>query len=354
MNAARGRDGCGIVPPSVSRSLPQLAGRAERVGYFELHDARKLLTTNPMALDSDSSASPAPPSPRGRWLVIAIAIGLVVVPWLWSAIPAEIARWYSAAAAEAAELENDVERALQHMDRAIRWNPREANLYAYRANLKLKQKDLDGAVVDADRAVNLSGNASLYPLTERVLVDQRRGDHARALRDADRIVQLAEEGAGPQVLPIGQAFQVDYAAALNLRAYARALAQQDIDQGLRDINQAFQRAGTEEIAEYLDTRGYLLYLAGKHEAADKDMQRAVELAEKSIAEFAAVVEGREVQGTDRDARMLRRRKRQLDETLAVLLHHRGLVHEALQRTEQAAADFERARQLGYSPQDGVW
>ena len=48
-----------------------------------------------------------------------------------------------------------------------------------------------------------------------------------------------------------------------------------------------------------------------------------------------------------DLRAWKRQERQLKEDLAVLLHHRGLVHQALQRPEQAAADFQRAEQYGY-------
>jgi hypothetical protein len=40
--------------------------------------------------------------------------------------------------------------------------------------------------------------------------------------------------------------------------------------------------------------------------------------------------------------------------LAVIYHHRGLVYERIGKTRQAQADLERARQLGYDPEKGVW
>jgi tetratricopeptide (TPR) repeat protein len=320
---------------------------------MQLDDERNLLTTNPMTLDSDSTAPPASPASRGRWLVVAIAIGLVIVPWLWTAIPAEIGRWYCAAAAEA-ELEDQTAHALQRMDQAIEWSPHDANFYSYRASLKLKSKDLNGALEDANRAVALAGEASIYPLYQRVLVYQRRSDHSHALKDVERLVELASDGRQTQVLPTGEPLALDYDQALNLRAYARALAQQEIELGLLDIEQAFQRAGTEEIAAYLDTRGYLFYLAGDFAVAEHDMQRAVELAEEAMQQFKSALDGRVAKLSGRDARLWQRQRRALQENLAVMLQHRGLVHEALQRTEQASDDFRRAQQFGYSPEDGVW
>jgi tetratricopeptide (TPR) repeat protein len=305
-----------------------------------------------MTLDSDSSSSSGPTASRGRWLVVAIAIGLVLVPWLWTAIPAEIARWYCAAAAEA-ELADATADALQRVNQAIRWNPREPNLLAYRADLLLKRKDVDGALNDADRAVQLAQGNSPYAFYQRILVHQRRGDHQEALRDVDRLLELASDGLEPELLPTGEILDLDYDELLNLRAYSRALAERDIQPALRDIDEAFRRAGSEDIAAYLDTRGYLYYLAGDLTAAEGDLQRAVELAEKAL-DLLKPVDPEESKLTGRDALIRQQRQRALQQALAVMLHHRGLVHDALGRKEQAEEDLRRADQLGYSPEDGVW
>ena len=304
------------------------------------------MNTTPTAMSSDSAAPVGPPSSRGRWLVVAIAIGLVAVPLLWIEGPAEVSRWRCAAAAEA-ELDRDYPRALQQVDRAIQWNAADPDLYAYRASLKLHLKDLDGAREDSDRAVTLSSEGSLYALYQRVLVNQRRGDHASALRDVDHMLRMVSDGAPPQVLPTGRLFGMDYDNALNLRAYSCALAEQNIEQGLADIQEAFLRAGTEDIPAYLDTRGYLRYLAGDLAASERDMQRAVTLAEELLDRF------RQEEPTG-DPRIWSDNDRQLKEDLAVLLHHRGLVQQALKRPTEAGTDFQRAKELGYSPEDGVW
>ena len=53
-------------------------------------------------------------------------------------------------------------------------------------------------------------------------------------------------------------------------------------------------------------------------------------------------------------KLTRRRQRGARQELAVLLHHRGLIHQKLENVSQAAADLQRAQELGYSPADGVW
>jgi tetratricopeptide (TPR) repeat protein len=275
---------------------------------------------------------------------VAVAIGLVAVPLLWTEVPAEIARWYLAAAVEA-QLDGDDTKALRQADRAIEWCDRSPELYAARASLELKLHDLDGALADADRAVALAPGA-IRALSQRVLVYQRRGEHERALMDVEKLVEVVRDQPTAS-FATAMASDMAYEDALNLRAYSRALAGREIKQGLADIEQAFLRAGTENNPAYLDTRGFLRYLDGDFAGAESDLQRAVQLAEALLQAFRA-------QGASGDPRVRRDQERQLTEVLAVVLHHRGLVHEAFHRPEEAADDFRRAQQYGYSPEDGVW
>ena len=50
---------------------------------------------------------------------------------------------------------------------------------------------------------------------------------------------------------------------------------------------------------------------------------------------------------------LLQRMRSLDHALAVMLHHRGLIFDSLDLTEQAQADFELARLKGFAPERGI-
>jgi hypothetical protein len=291
---------------------------------------------------------PSTPSPsRGRWWVVAVAVALVAVPLLWAEVPAEIARWYRAAADES-ELDEDHATALQQMNHAISWNNGDPLLYAHRAALRMEQKDLNGALEDCDRALAIAPPVkSSYALYQRALVYQRLGKHDLALMDIEQLVDLARQGAQPHLVSGDQVFGLDYPAALNLRAYARALAEQDVELGLKDIEEAFQRTGSDDNAAYLDTRGYLRYLAGDLTEAQQDTERAVRMAEQSLAVF----ESQEPVG---DPRVRARQHKQLQQELGVLLQHRGLVYQALQHAEQAADDFRRAEEYGYNPADGVW
>jgi hypothetical protein len=48
------------------------------------------------------------------------------------------------------------------------------------------------------------------------------------------------------------------------------------------------------------------------------------------------------------------RLRQARESLAVMLHHRGLTLRQLEKPEDAKRDLSRAEQLGYNPAKGVF
>jgi tetratricopeptide (TPR) repeat protein len=143
-----------------------------------------------------------------------------------------------------------------------------------------------------------------------------------------------------------------YPVALNYRAYARALANQDPEKGLDDMQQAFDLLKSDNDFAYLDTRGYLYYLAGDVDAALSDMERAVRLAESALARFRAGQTEQLEQGFD--VKLLRRQNELFEQNLAVLCHHRGLVYRALGREQEAADDLTRADELGYDPENGVW
>ena len=55
-----------------------------------------------------------------------------------------------------------------------------------------------------------------------------------------------------------------------------------------------------------------------------------------------------------DERVVDRLEQSAEQNLAVLYQHRGLIYEKLGRSDDAAEDFRRAQEYGYSPEDGVW
>jgi tetratricopeptide (TPR) repeat protein len=267
---------------------------------------------------------------------------LLVVVYVASEFPHEVARWYLAAALEA-YAQGDAERAIQHATRAIAWDPERPRPYELRARSKLDVEDLDGSLEDCNRALERVPEDP-GALVTRTLVYQRLGRHEDAIRDWAVVVgQMRRRYEDHSV-----ATPYELANALNNRAYARALGQIEIDRGLDDIQEAFEVLGREDQAHMLDTRGYLRYLAGDYLLAQDDLERAIDLA-KSTAQWSLV------RDPDRgSAGRLIVADAQTQEELAVMFHHRGLVNEKLGKRYEAEADLKLAEELGYDPERGVW
>ena len=250
----------------------------------------------------------APRRTAVRWPLI--LSGTLVAALLLSALafPGEVARWYLAAALEA-YTEGDVAAALSHVDRAIAWDPHSSRLYQF-----------------------------------RTLVYQRLGRHADAVRDWNIIVEAVRKQHARHPEPT----RYELAQSLNNRAYARALGQIEIDRGLADIQEAFEILGTEDVSYMLDTRGYLRHLAGADLQAKSDLQRAIQLAQSSATSGLGKAPDtlRPDGGLVLDGQTVRE--------LAVLYHHRGLIHRRLGESREAEADLELAERLGYGPENGVW
>lgn len=283
----------------------------------------------------DGGGPPLRPSDGGRlkrWVVLAVALGVlvpaVVVP---AAIPMArqmVVRW-SLERALAREARDDIAGAVRELGRAVEWHGEDPTLLAARAMLRLENRDAAGALTDATRAVDLAP-VSLEPYRVRSIVHVCRGDPQAALADAAMVVELAGGGN---------------AEALNLRAYVRGLVARELPEALADIDQAIASMPTAP-PEFLDTRGFLLHLTGRHEEAFVDMNRAIELTQDQRRQMMLLA-GR------MERLELLRRLRTIDHALGVMFHHRGLAAEALGADEQARDDFELARRKGYDPSRGI-
>src|SRR5690606_37387474 len=125
-----------------------------------------------------------------------------------------------------------------------------------------------------------------------------RLNHAReALDDANRAVELYPSPA-----------------TLNHRAYSRAVLNQQLEEGLVDIDQAIAQTSGKDAA-FIDTRGYLLYRLGRNEEALKEMNEAIRLMQPLRRSLL-----RPFDGLDR---------REYEHSMAVMYHHRGLIYEKL-------------------------
>jgi len=295
----------------------------------------------PQSSQKNGNIPLTPPARRrfGTGVAIAVCVLVALGPLVFLGLPPEIARWYVAAAMEH-DLLDEPNAAEADLDKAIEWLPKDGDLHVRRADIRLRQKDFSGAMEDCEAALQWNGQDFRPALLQRMLVHQRQGQHEKAIADSNLVVEASQNA-------------FERAESLNARAYARALGNLQISEGLEDIQSAFDDLGTEDNAAFLDTRGYLYYLAGDFDNALRDMERSVQMAEDERSSFVMGREELKKQSLV-DERVLDRQARLRNENLAVLYQHRGLVYEALDRLPDAKADFERADKYGYSPEDGIW
>ncbi|MGH7140542.1 MAG: hypothetical protein ACREHD_32815, partial [Pirellulales bacterium] len=184
---------------------------------------------------------------------------------------------------------------------------------------------------------------------DRSQVYQRLDRHREAIDDLTKAIHLS-----PSREPMPR----------NNRAYARALANVELDEALVDVQQALdvveqqladapQRSLDPEsdLAEikahkgaYLDTRGYIYFLQDNYEPALADLDEAIELSNSSQERMISAVP------PSRRAAV----QKQFNHELAVMYHHRGQIYEKLGRTAEAKSDLDHGDDLGYNPAAGVF
>jgi tetratricopeptide (TPR) repeat protein len=292
-------------------------------------------TTSP---DSDHTASPddtgselqprASFAPRwSRWGTILATFALVLGPLAYLGLPDEISRWYIAAAIEA-QRDGDTSKALERMADARRWAPENPAIPVYRGDWKRDAGDFEGSLVEYERALQIDAT-NRWALMNRSVSLQHLGRHAEAIADWKRL--LASDGA---------AFPAIRAVNLNGLAYAQAVGNTELDDALENVEQALRTVG--QNAAMLDTRGFIQYRRGDLKSARADLDLAVKLIEEQYAQAS------------NSTQYTRRREfeaglNELARSVAVLRYHRALVYEAMGRSERAAKDLARVRELGFEP-----
>lgn len=357
------------------------------------------------------TVGPAAGGALRRWLtprrIIFVLIVAVIGPCAAIEAPREVSRWYLAAALEEKDAKNN-QQAEARIDQAIRWNPREPTNYLVRAELREAKGDHQGrdadlgkaleygpenpqllidrarllhklgrtdeAVAHIDKAATLTENdprvflecAKLlheFGRTEEALtyLDQAadlEGDSPDALFERAQLLQIwgehdkaiaAFEEINRQSLASGIPHR---SVALNGLAYARAVANQDVEQGLKEIDEALALyRNTDSMRDaMLDTRGFLYYRAGKYEQALRDLDTALQGMNELVTALPPRAPGPPLNNGDVDDPL-----EQSQLSTAVILYHRSLVLEKLGRTDDAKKDFDRARELlGRDPDETIF
>lgn len=268
-------------------------------------------------------------------LILTIILGLLGTFGYFKG-PELMATWFMKRA-QSKLLENDLDQALVDSDKAIEFMPDSAVLYQQRGYMRMEAHDLDGSLKDFDKVIELVPSyAPAYAARGSVYLLKQ--DYTKAIDDFTRAADML-----PETEP----------SVRNSRAYARALGDVQLEEGLTDIEIALRLVDKEQsplpYAAYIDTRGYLYYRLGKYDEALADFDEAIKLTGEVQTGMNATRTKPNV-----NQALLKRNIRKLDEDLAVMHHHRGLTYEALGKTEEAQKDLKQADELGYDPERGVF
>jgi tetratricopeptide (TPR) repeat protein len=274
-------------------------------------------------------------SPPNRWLgrlFILATIVLVLGPVTYIGLPAEIARWYVAAAIEK-RLEGDTAGALADLQAALSWAPDNATVFTQRGDWNLQDGRYLESLEDYNRALQHEpGDA--WALVQRSQALQHLQRHKEAIADWKKLVQLHEYATSGR-----------RAMYLNGLAYAQALGNTELDSALENIEQALNLRG--QNAAMLDTRGFIHYLRGEYTPAGSDLEVAVQEVEDELREF-------EQSSLYVDRREYERQLEEVRKSVAVIRYHRALLNDQLNKAEAAAADRQRVRELGFEPNEGLF
>ncbi len=235
------------------------------------------------------------PKSRIFWLFAAIVLAAL----LWREFPREIGRWYYAAFQDRS-LDEDDRGALAMIELAIDWDAENAWYWLECGNIQMERGDYEQSWSKFDHAKEL-----LEPRVE-------------ARPNRQNISLLAH--------------------ALNGAAYARALAGHELEQAKKDVERALELAPAS--AAIIDTRGYIYYLTGDYEQALFDTNAAVVMSTATYELFKQELQRKRSKSIRQ--RQLDSSLRTLEEVLAELHEHRGLVYQKLGKENAARRDLAAA------------
>ncbi|MBD8899510.1 aspartyl protease family protein [Rhodanobacter sp. DHG33] len=187
----------------------------------------------------------------------------------------------------------ELANAQSDLDAAIRLAPSSADDYLIRARILLAEKHRDAALGDLDKALDLDPK-NLDALLLRARLRYGKKDEAGVEADIAAARQLAPSGSMQSYAIASLYVAIDQPAnalpllddwisahnadatlggALNARCWARALANQALDDALRDCRKAIKRDGNR--AAYLDSLGMVYLRMGNNAEAIKAYQEAL-------------------------------------------------------------------------------
>ena len=301
----------------------------------------------------DQPARPSKASLRAKRLVIlglllGVVLPVVFGPRLLSMGRDILAQWLFSRAQQRL-MEGDNAGALADLDRAIDWDPTNWQYYLQRAHLREQLADLAGSLDDLTKSI-----AALEAQGGFRLVRHRASDISELLAESyarRSIINVRLKRDREAIDDATSALRYNRSPQFyNNRAYVRALLGTELSEGLKDIELALadgNGGNSRERANFLDTRGYLLHLLDRNDEALKDLDQAIRITQRQERFFLAHSQDFGVRATEQLSKEFR-------ESLAVIYHHRGLVHAKLGHEQQSATDLRQGDELGYDPERGVF
>ena len=162
----------------------------------------------------------------------------------------------------AKQVKGNLDGAIADYDRAIELNPRYAHAYTNRGRAKRVKGNLDGALADYDRAIELDPD-DVRAYCNRGFAKWTMGHLDDALADYDRAIELDPNDA----------------RVYNLRGFTKR-TMGDLDGALADYNRAIKTDPKFAIA--YAGRGFVKRMKGNLDGATADYDRALELDPKDV------------------------------------------------------------------------
>jgi tetratricopeptide (TPR) repeat protein len=278
---------------------------------------------------SPATRRESPPARRVSMQFLWLMILVSLVPLVYLQFPREVSYWLLAAA-EQARANGNAELATQRLQKAFSWNPDDPWLQVQEVQWLIQdEKYLEALKVSDVLAERFPQEADILQL--RMSIFQHLERHEDAIAAARALDQMSLTSGRP-----------DRAMALNNLAYARAVGNLDLEQALKEVNEALVIQPAHP--SYLDTRGFILYLQGNYKAAHEDLDAAVKrMAKLQQGAAASPSAGLERYADSADA--AQSFQQSLNTAIAVTLYHRALNLEKLGRFAEAKVDRARVKKL---------
>jgi lipoprotein NlpI len=233
--------------------------------------------------------------------------------------------------AQAKQAKGDLDGAIADYSRSIELAPKNPYAYYSRGNAKGAEGDLDGAIADYSRALELDPK-NVYAYNNRGLTKQSKGDVDGAIADYNRTLELDPKNA----------------YAYNNRGLAKD-AKGDYDGAIADCNRAIELDS--KYAKSYRNRGVAKEAKGDVDGAIADYNRAIEFDPKYADAYNNRASARQAKGDPDSAIADYNRVIELVPKYADAYNNRGLANALLRNWADALADYRRFCELSESGQD---